>query len=260
MSFPLHQSGLAHFKHSAVPWTMEAVPWTIEAVPWTMEAASQQHDPWQSYRDQWARHVQHLRDRKCRKCQKQWFEYGWQCWHQEDGDEAPSPGSTQVQAEGIAHYTTDVERVWLDARRRMMNEQGQWAGTRVDGTPLNRAGESEAQAFWQTRLKQAQENQFIKEMINLYAEADQARPRSSSPLGRVTDEEDMMPMAICRVYNLAGEEMILKYDTAMAVGWALYCAKCKWEKGEDGPHNGVLINGLQHVRRLRGSANDTQLS
>ena len=87
----------------------------------------------------------------------------------------------------------------------------------------------------------------------LYDEATLLRPRSASPLGRVTDEEDMFPTirATCRVYNLAGEALTISYDDTKAVGWALQLAKSKWEKTEDGKYNAVLVKGLQVLKNMK---------
>ena len=87
----------------------------------------------------------------------------------------------------------------------------------------------------------------------LYEEATLLRPRSASPLGRVTDEEDMFPTirATCRVYNLAGEALTITYDDTKAVGWALQLAKSKWEKTEDGGYKAVLVKGLQVLKNMK---------
>ena len=103
------------------------------------------------------------------------------------------------------------------------------------------------------RERLSRENQKKMAILELYDEATLLRPRSVSPLGRVTDEEEMFPTirATCRVYNLAGEALTISYDDTKAVGWALQLAKSKWEKTEDGKYNAVLVKGLQVLKNMK---------
>ena len=95
-------------------------------------------------------------------------------------------------------------------------------------------------------------------ILELYDEATLLRPRSASPLGRVTDEEEMFPTirATCRVYNLAGEALTISYDDTKTVGRALDHARRHWEKTEDGKYNAVLVKGLQVLKNMKTTLAD----